>query len=361
MGRVRGICLLVLLVVAAALLTLPWWGDQARTLLAAADVPSTGLNVKITKVEIPVNRKPVVTFRVSDDQGRGLSLTDLDGVPRLTIARIDTEAATGLTSYFNYVMINAVGRTFVMDGVTMQPALASAVQPSSAMDPSGTFEGKGDGVHIYTFSSVLPEGYDRTATHAVGMQATRQTRTWAGNDVFYFVPAGGNPTAQRQIVDTANCNRCHDPLALHGGSRRDTKLCVLCHTPQNTDPESGNSPDFKVMIHKIHRGANLPSVKAGQPYFIVGFNQNALDFSEIKWPQDVRNCTTCHANAPQADNWKNAPNAAACTSCHDNVNPLTGQNHAGGVQTNATCKNCHTNTMVSEFDLSVPGAHVIPV
>lgn len=360
MGRIRGMCLLVILIAAAALLSFPWWGSQVQTILAA-DTTGPGVKVQITSVSIPGDRRPVVTFRVTDAQGNPLQLSDLDvNSVRFTIARIDQDKDTGLTSYFNYVMINATGRPFVFRGQTMQPALASAVQPASAMDPGGTFVGLGNGVHKYTFGTVLPVDYNREAAHAVGVQATRNTRTFASNDVFYFVPAGGTPPVQRQVVDVANCNRCHDPLRFHGGSRVDTKLCVLCHTPQNTDPESGNTPDFKVMVHKIHRGANLPSVKAGKPYFIVGNAQNVFDFSEVVWPQDVRNCTTCHSNAPQADNWKNAPNAAACTSCHENVNPLTGQNHGGGVQTNATCKTCHTNTMASEFDLSIPGAHLLP-
>ncbi|MDO8691776.1 MAG: OmcA/MtrC family decaheme c-type cytochrome, partial [Dehalococcoidia bacterium] len=361
MGRVRGIYLPAILAVVAALLTFPWWGSHVQSILAA-DAPGPGLKVQITDVSIPGDRKPVVTFRITNAEGNPLQLTDLDGgLVRFTIARIDIDPATGLTSYFNYVMINAPGRPFVFKGQTMQPALASAVQPASAMDPGGSVVGLGNGVHKYTFGTVLPENYPRDASHAVGVQATRDTRTFAGNDVFYFVPQGGTPPVQRQVVNVENCNRCHNPLALHGGSRRDTRLCVLCHTPQNMDPESGNTPDFKVMVHKIHRGANLPSVQAGTPYFIVGNSQNVFDFSDVACPQDVRNCTTCHTNAPQADNWKNAPNAAACTSCHDNVNPLTGQNHGGGVQTNATCKNCHTNTMVSEFDLSVPGSHLIPV
>jgi OmcA/MtrC family decaheme c-type cytochrome len=118
---------------------------------------------------------------------------------------------------------------------------------------------------------------------------------------------------------------------------------------------------MKVLIHKIHMGSSLPSVKAGTPYRI--WHRGAWsDFSTVVFPQDVRNCTTCHAQgATQADNWKTNPGAAACGSCHDNVNFATGLNHVNLVQPNDNqCKNCHTPNYVSDFDASVPGAHVIP-
>src|SRR5450756_1532459 len=106
----------------------------------------------------------------------------------------------------------------------------------------------------------------------------------------------------------------------------DTALCVLCHTSQSTDFASGNTVDLKVMIHKIHSGPSLPSVAAGTPYFIGNDSHN---FSDVLFPQDRRNCQTCHIGA-QAANYKTKPSAEACGSCHDNANFATGQNHAGG-------------------------------
>ena len=90
--------------------------------------------------------------------------------------------------------------------------------------------------------------------------------------------------------DNAACNQCHDPLSAHGGSRQDVKLCVTCHQPQTVDPDTGNTVDFKVMVHKIHRGASLPSVEAGTPYIIIGNSQSVHDFSDVVFPQDIRNC-----------------------------------------------------------------------
>jgi OmcA/MtrC family decaheme c-type cytochrome len=88
----------------------------------------------------------------------------------------------------------------------------------------------------------------------------------------------------------------------------------------------------------------------------------------VGFPQDVRNCTTCHSNAPNADNWKNNPSRAACGSCHDQIDWTTGKSniasqpdHGGGPQADdKNCKMCHQPDSGQEFDASIVGAHTIP-
>ena len=241
-------------------------------------------------------------------------------------------------------------------------------QTQAANDSGGTLTNNAIGDYTYTFKTKAPANFDATATHAIGVSAQRNLAAYGtfdewsetGNDVFTFVPNGAPVTVTRSVVSTNACNQCHDPLYGHGGSRLEVELCILCHQPQTINTDTGLTMDMKVLIHKIHMGSSLPSVIAGTPYKI--YHRGAWeDFSTVVFPQDIRNCTTCHQNAAQANNWKTNPSRAACGSCHDNVNFATGLNHPGLAQPDDTlCKTCHTSTSELDFDSSVPGAHLIP-
>src|ERR1019366_8973876 len=87
-------------------------------------------------------------------------------------------------------------------------------------------------------------------------------------------------------------------------------------TSQMPITATGESLNFKVMDHKIHDGANLPSVLAGTPYVVsLGVASSAFVF-----PQDLRLGQTCHSSASATDAaiWRMFPSQAACGSCHDN-------------------------------------------
>jgi OmcA/MtrC family decaheme c-type cytochrome len=138
----------------------------------------------------------------------------------------------------------------------------------------------------------------------------------------------------------------------------------MCHSPQTSDPDTGNTVDFPVMVHKIHMGGELPSVVAGKPYQIVGNNQSVNDYSTVVDPSDVRRCAVCHAQdtgAAQATVYLTKPTRVACGSCHDDVNFATGVNHAGGPQiSDNQCAICHIPEGELDFDASIKGAHVVP-
>ena len=243
----------------------------------------------------------------------------------------------------------------------------SAIQASA--DSGGTFTKLSDGVYQYAFGTKAPSGFDASATHTIGAYGSRDLTVFGlGTDyastTFNFVPNGAPVTITRDVVRTGGCNGCHDQLSAHGGSRRGVEMCMLCHTPQTTDPDTGNTLDLKVMIHKVHMGSSLPSVIAGKPYQIIGFNQSVSDWSTVVYPADVRRCETCHqqnVGAAQAVNYLTKPERAACGSCHDDVNFATGVNHAGGPQFDDNlCSTCHIPQGEIDFDASIKGAHVIP-
>jgi OmcA/MtrC family decaheme c-type cytochrome len=310
-----------------------------------------GLNLEIKSAYIPANRQPVVIFRITDDKGQPL---DRDG--NVTPGSVSTSfiAAFIPQNASQYVAYTTRPQTSPITGVT---------EVQAGTDSGGKYTSQGDGTYMYQFKTALPANYDQTATHTIGIYATRNLTefglsTYYANEVKNFVPNGSPVTKIRDVVGTPACNQCHDPLALHGGSRQKVEICILCHQPQTIDPDTGNTVDMKVMVHKIHMGPNLPS---GKPYVIIGHNQSVNDYSEVTYPQDIRNCTQCHKDAQQVNNWMLNPTAVTCGSCHDNVNFASGENHAGGPQKDdSKCSLCHWPESDQEYDASIAGAHTVP-
>ncbi len=195
-----------------------------------------------------------------------------------------------------------------------------------------------------------------TAVQVAGYPGVPITKPY--DAIYDFVPATGATVASgREIVATANCEQCHRKLGgiagddaessaagFHGGGRNNTQYCVVCHTAQRkygqteatinpttltftstkVDVVDGRSvynlPNF---VHKIHMGEHLAK---------KNYNSDIL-LNEVKYPQDLRNCTKCHdstspsttsTKTAQGDNWKNAPSRLACGGCHDGINFATG-------------------------------------
>ena len=323
-------------------------------------IGKTGIVVKIQSAAIA--KDGTITVRAT--------LVDADGLPldRLGVASKGPVSMSFIAAYIPAGQSQYVSYTTTVAKPSI-PGNTNPSQTQAANDSGGTFTTNAIGDYTYTFKTKAPVTFDATVTNSIGVSAQRNLSEYGtydewsttSNDVFSFVPNGSPVSVTRSVVTTNACNQCHDPLIGHGGSRLKVELCIMCHTPQTINPDTQLTQDMKVLIHKIHMGSSLPSVKAGTPYRI--WHRGAWsDFSTVVFPQDVRNCTTCHAQgATQADNWKTNPGAAACGSCHDDVNFATGLNHVNLAQPDdKQCKNCHSATYGSDFDASVPGAHVIP-
>ncbi len=330
-------------------------------------------------------------FSLTDPKGAPLDLNGVFTPGEIAIRSIVAYIPDGDTLYHSYTATQATS-----------PGGGSAEQATT--DSGGSFQKISDGIYVYTFKTKLPSGYQAGLTHTVAAWATRDLSEFElGTDLdaatFNWVPSGAEVTVTRSIVSDQKCNQCHGELIAHG-SRTEVALCIVCHQPQSTDPDTGNTVDFTTMVHKIHMGEGLPSVEAGKPYQIIGYRGSVHDFSNVVFPADVRNCQTCHnESAPEAsalsprqsqaqsgrvstlsvrgrpralaqaearkltltsDQYLLRPSRRACGSCHDDVNFATGENHAALPQISDTqCTRCHTPEGELEFDLSIKGAHTI--
>lgn len=215
-----------------------------------------GLVYTLIDFEIPSDRQPLVTF----------SITDPGGLP-LDRAGILTPGPVDLRFMLSYI---PAGETQKINyhGV-------------GARDRNGVYTDMGGGVFTYKFGTVLPADYDVDATHTLASVATRDLREFADygldryydNDVFDFVPSGAAEPMPRDIVTTATCNRCHNPLGEHGGRYQEVGVCQQCHNPMLE--EGGLSYSFDQMVHRIHASV--------EP--LIG---------EIEYPTAINNCEVCH-------------------------------------------------------------------
>jgi OmcA/MtrC family decaheme c-type cytochrome len=357
---IRRLALMALVVGAAALSSAPGPGLTKRDKAffkdaAIVNFVRPGLVLKIQSVSIASDRTIQANFTITDPQGLPLDRLGINTPGAVGVSFVVGTIPKGQTQYIDY----ATRQVTSADGKT------TATQGTA--DSGGVFVANADGSYKYTFGTKAPAGYDTTATHTVAAYSNRNLTsfdmgTQYSNDVFTWVPSGAAVTVVRDVVETASCNQCHDPLSAHGGSRQVVALCIMCHNPQSSDPNTGNTIDFKVMVHKIHMGSSLPSVVAGGTYQIVGFQNAVSDFSTVVFPSDVRRCTICHTpTATQANNYITKASRAACGSCHDDVNFTTGVNHAGGPQFDDNqCTICHIAQGELEFDASILGGHTIP-
>lgn len=134
-------------------------------------------------------------------------------------------------------------------------------------------------------------------------------------------------TAEKKVA--GNCADCHGDTIFHYASGPihaepfDTDYCNACHDYGHTAPgeyfknQGGTSLNgwsgFGAMpivrrVHGVHRAHYLEHSEE------IYANATKDTFGEIIFPQDIRNCTKCHA---ESDTWKQKPARLACFACHD--------------------------------------------
>jgi hypothetical protein len=235
---------------------------------------------------------------------------------------------------------------------------------------------------------------------------------------------GAGALAPRRVTQAENCNRCHVSLEAHAGRHRELTLCLMCHTSgaeDRNDPAiEGGTPgvtiDSRILFHKIHNGAHLPSVigigvnpdgsldygAAPKPFRVVGADGTVHDYSAVgfpAWPNrtvpmplaplygglsdaakakedrvrtGVTSCYLCHFD-PDGDGPIEAPadgelihaqlTRKACGACHDDV--IWEQEYLGDLGLmdpqldDATCQDCHAADPLNP--LGTPAAHLHPL
>ena len=215
----------------------------------------------------------------------------------------------------------------------------------------------------------MPTAFNAAHTQRLYIRVSKTGFNTAAGNLDFLVPAAGATTTgigyfERQFVTIDACRNCHGPLlanTAHGNGYVDTKNCVLCHSPI----ASANSGDnvtalgaemtepleawLASLIHKIH--AQIP-----MPAFASRISNKG--YAGVTYPQDVRNCVTCHTDSGlalgagnQIDNWKAHPTTNACKTCHegfpltshgaDPVQATNGTPHPAGASSDAFCAACH--------------------
>ncbi len=208
-----------------------------------------------------------------------------------------------------------------------------------------------------------------------------EVRDAGPNVVVYFPVTDSRAIPRRKVVDSSNqCASCHGifskDFSVHGGIRNSAEYCALCHNSSHDTlgrqtapvgvPTLTETVDFRVMIHKIHQGEDLTN-----PYVLYSFSGQPIDFSEVRFPGETRDCESCHLSGTYILNsgqgilrpevlstitrefqWdgttKNITNTftsppvvTVCTACHDDVDPEAGTNHLGGATPESDCVICH--------------------
>ncbi|HEY5952061.1 MAG TPA: OmcA/MtrC family decaheme c-type cytochrome [Kofleriaceae bacterium] len=304
-----------------------------------------------------------VAFTLKDKDGKPLDRTGNLTEGKVTVSFVLAQLATMTNGtagqYTAYTVRNASA---------VPPYPTNTVTQATTEGTEANFEVVDVTKGMYKYNFAAPTtGYNATNTQSVLAVAARTVDGVQSFDRELFHTG----TVRREEVNDSTCGGCHGNFSAHGGRYTKAEQCVLCHTPQTTDPETNNTVDFKVMIHKIHRGEGLPSfvADATKPYTIVGYGPTVHDFSEVAFPgpttnlaQNISRCENCHAGA-QVANWYARPSMAACTSCHDTTvftanptPPLVA--HQGGTDpalvNEGTCLVCHAMTA---GPAPVPAAH----
>jgi OmcA/MtrC family decaheme c-type cytochrome len=349
---------------------------NAQSISQLVGLKMTGtVNSVIVSVASPT---PVVNFIITDGAGHGITGLTTNNF-RCTLTQLVESATNAFPSYWQSYEVTATSRP------TDEGTAANFVE-------------NGNGVYTYTMNknvtTVPGVTFDPDKTHRMAIRVYGTVAGGSLNDepldlTRDFVPSAavfpGAPI-QHDIVLEGACDSCHYQLGVttpHSG-RDDPKYCVVCHTYQRaigrpavapdangvlpangyliagqvdlaSDPTSSAagfaSGEFVRMVHQVHKGNKLS---------LTGYDYGDVFYNEVTYPQDVRNCTKCHAGTQGGRHLTN-PSRKACGACHDNISwaatvPAGFVGHSGfpsAQPDDSQCANCHTPTNIANMHVAI--------
>ena len=297
---------------------------------AQVDFIRPGLKVAIGAVtDMEPGKKPSVEVTLTDNLNQPLDR--LGGTtPGVVSVRFIPAVFDAGTNYYTNLLVSG-----------------SNAQPTADRGTGGQWADLGSGKYKYTFAAALPQ-FDATKPMTLFVGAGRDMRDYIGKRYFVnvfkdFVPSTGDSAQAWNVMATAKCNSCHDPISLHGGNYIEMKACATCHNVNNM---KGGLAEFDTGFwHRIH-------------------SSNSEEIGHVTYPQAyLNNCEACHQpTATQGTTFLTKPSRTACGSCHASVDFATGAGHSAGnipQADDASCANCHQSDSGLEYDASIKGAHTL--
>lgn len=337
--------------------------EQWHMSLAPGIDPDEVAASTIQAVTIAEDNKPEIQFSLTDGEGDVIPLNKLRRL-RFILARIIVDNAAAKRSHYQNYTLN------------------SSNLPTYTDISAATVTDLGSGNYIAKYKKAINiAAADRALTHTLGIQVEydmdNDGQRSVINPLFNFCPDGSAVTTVRELSTTETCNKCHNPLAIHGGGRREYGICILCHYPGLTVTRLPNqtptgvtetySIDMANMVHQIHIVENFVNANNATGTAADGINDASpwwsADFGEITYPQEIRNCNTCHTGSPahpeMADYRLQVPSRLACGGCHDKIDFAAGIGHMPQAD-DSMCYLCHQPTTDVGTILSISKAHTVP-
>jgi OmcA/MtrC family decaheme c-type cytochrome len=251
----------------------PEVGERAQEALEPG-----GSKIEIEEAWIDLHGHVVATFTVSE---RDIPLSHEEVMalgPRFTLATLKTHPVDGFPAWKSQLLTGKQVAAKLPPGGPGTPAalvLTNARQPG--FEAPSSLVDLGAGRFRYVFQNALTEFVPEEVVRVGVWLANADEWTEWTSCTFDFRPSSA-PVGlehQQELVLERNCQRCHHLVESESGATG-VRICVTCHTWQHSDPdtidpaalfttvtparEDPNPLEFGRMVHRIHRGKDLPTL-----------------------------------------------------------------------------------------------------